>query len=238
MESLELLKNDWEVCSYNSSNHYYKGDINNLNDIEIWNKGDIDFINISYIKLYDENGNFYKSEQVRKIKTENADLKVKRGCIEYTIIQYNYDFFLIPVTERHTTKSGRDKTERHLIAFGIKGFPKYQQKPYREFNHYSYNRTKYEVDRPFEFCYYDVYRFNTKSFMEFSSKKYLQNYNNALKKYPEWKKELIYLKETNLNIIADFYGMERTVLEKDNFNRLTYSIKALNKKINNKIKNQ
>jgi hypothetical protein len=232
------MENQWNINSYSTNNFYYKGDVNDLSNLEIWNNGDIDFVKNSEIKLYDDKGNFYKKECIYSYKTEKGDVKALRNHIEFTLIQYNYDFYLIPITERHSLSSGRSKTEHLLSEFGIKGFDKcFYKRAYKELHHYSYGRTKYEVSRPLEVCYAEVYRFNTREFIDFSSKKYLENYNNALKKYPLWERELLYLKETNLNIICDFYGMERTVLEKDKFDRLTYSIKALNKKINNKINN-
>lgn len=223
---------DLKIASWFTYNDYYKGSLDNL---EIWNKGSIQFVSENKIDLYDSKGVFYKTEVNKKYIDKNSDVRIDNLINERSeIIQIDYDFYLIPTSCRLALKDNRIKTKHMLIDYGLKGFDLDYKNAIQEVNHYTLKRTKYKTQRPLEICFNDIYRFNTKSFMNFNYKKYIENYNIALKKYPSHKDSLYYLKEINLNIICDFYEIDIDVLKKQNFNRFRYAIKALNNKITNK----
>jgi len=221
-----------EVSSWFTYNDYYKG---NLDCLEIWNKGNVSFVEKKHINLYDSEGNFYKNEIIKTYIDKESDIRIDSIINErQEIIQLDYDFYLIPTSCRLSLKENRIKTKRMLINYGLKGFDLDYKNAITEFNHYTLKRTKYKTQRPLEICFNDVYRFNTKSFMNFDYKKYIENYNIALEKYPNYKDSLHYLKEMNLNIICDFYEIDIEILKNPKFNRFKYAIKALNNKITNK----
>ena len=70
------MENEWNVNGYCTNNYYYKGSVNDLSTLEIWNKGDIDFIKKREINLFDAKGDFYKKEIIKNYKTEKGDIKV------------------------------------------------------------------------------------------------------------------------------------------------------------------
>lgn len=226
----------WETHSWSTSQEYYKGDLENL---EIWVKGDVRLICYKKINLFDENGVFFKTELTSKVKDEFLDIRVDNRLTKKEVIQVDYNFYLIPVSERHSLASGREKTFQMLKDFKIKGFERYGYSSDINIEHsWKFEREKYTINRPLEICFKDEYRFNTLSFMEFSYKKYIKNYEDFIIKNPVWENEALQLKRTNLFIILDFYDVSLKVLSRNNFDRLKYAIRALNIKINNKIKNQ
>jgi len=226
MENEELEVNHWFI-----NDEYYKGDLSNL---EIWVKGDISFVKNKWIKLYEENGDFYKEELVQTHKDKKADIKVNKGLLD--LIQVDYNFYIIPVSERHSLKDGRNKTHSMLSDFGLKGLNKDYEQHFTELSEYPHKRI-YEITRPLEFMYSNEYRFNLHSFMNFNYKQYLLNYNNFIKIEPDWKSTADYLFKRNVKIICDFYRVTEEILKRDNFDKVKYSIAALNRKINEKKKN-
>ena len=220
---------EWNVSHYSISNIFYKGDLDNL---ELWNKGEICFYKYNNIDLFTKDGIFYKTLSEKELKNEISEVKIKKEQSE--IIQIDYNFYLIPVSERHSLQDGRYRTISLLEKLGIKGFENTWQTPYFEKYSNTIRKRVYEVSRPLEICFNKEHRYNTKSFINFDYKKYIKNYNNALIKYPERKDTLFYLKEINLDMICGFYCIDRKLLENNRFNRLTHAIKILNNKINNK----
>lgn len=228
------MENNLEVSSWYTYNNYFKGD---LSDLQIWNKGDISFVEKKVIPLHLSNGEFYKNEIEKKYITKKADIRVDvHSCEGKAIIQIDYDFYLVPIAERLSIIDGRDKLKSLLKDYGLVGFTTYKSF-YREIHHYSFERTKYDVDRPIEICFCEEHRANTKKFMEFNYNEYIENYNKALIKYPNHKKTLDHLKFMNINIICDFYMITEKELSSNKFDRLKHAIKVLHKKITNNLKN-
>jgi hypothetical protein len=221
---------DFKPIHWNTHQEYYKG---NLCDLKLFVKGKVMHSKDTPVNLYDENGNFYKTEYKRDFKEIDVDIEVP-SHETFEVIQVDYKFYIIPASKRHSLSEGRFRTVQKLIEYGITGIPLCYQTPLIELHHYSYGRTKYEINRPLELMISDEVRYNTKSFMNFDYKEYEKNYKDFLSKYPEKEKEVKLLYLTNIHIICDFYMIDEDTLKKPNFDRLKYAIKALNKKINNK----
>lgn len=214
-----------KVHSYFNYNNYFKGSLDNL---EIWNKGDINYYIENEIPLYTKKGVFYKNEYERTYLMKKDNIKI--DPYYKRIIQIDYKFYLIPVAERLEIQDGRLQLILMLIDYGIKGL-KFIHSYLQEDRHYSYKRMKYIVDRPLEVCFYDEYRLNTSSFINFSYDEYIKNYKKALINYPDYKDEIDRLKIINTHIICDFYGITEKQLSHKNFNRFEHAMKVLNKKI-------
>lgn len=228
------MENNLEVSNWFKYNNYFKG---NLNDLQIWNKGDIVFIEKKEIPLYDAKGNFYKNEKQYNYITKKTDIRVDiYSSYGKVIIQNDYDFYLVPICERLSIIDGRNELKNLLINYGINGFHTYKDF-FKRVYHYTYQRPTYEVERPIEVCFCDVHKTNTKQFIEFNYIEYINNYKEALIKYPKYKDEIEYLKNINISIICDFYMITEKELSSKKFDRLKHSIKVLNKKINNSLKN-
>jgi len=223
---------DWYISSWYTYNNFYKG---NLDKLELWNKGTVDLKKQTKIELYDKDGNFYKNDYKIDYKKDECEFILEKRHFQYRIIQINYDFYKIPIPERHQIKEGRTQTKNLLIKFGIKGFHKYKDVLfYEEFDRLK-QKLCYVVNYPIENVFCDVCIRNTKSFINFDYQIYIDNYEKALKEYPEHKDEIEFLKYENLKIICDFYDINIDVLQKKKFDRLKYAIRLLNKKINTKI---
>jgi len=221
---------EFEVSHWFNVNEYYKGDLYNL---EIWVKGYISFVKRKWIKLYEENGDFYKDELVKTHQNKNADVKVDKKMND--LIQVDYNFYIIPISERHSLKGGREQTFRMLKSFGLKGLNNDYNCHFSEIIQHPH-KTIYEITRPLEFMYCDQYRFNLHSFMNFNYKQYLLNYNNFIEREPDFKSNADYLFRQNVKIICDFYRVTEDILKRDNFDKIKYSIAALNRRINEKKK--
>lgn len=225
-----------EVSHWSVSDEYYKGDLSNL---QIWVKGYVNFVSTKTIDLFDANGNFYKQEYIKSFKQEFANIRIDNAVSKKELIQIDYRFYIIPVSERHSLSEGRNRTYRMLTALGLKGFnTSFCQSEISIEKHHSFKRDKYKISRPLEVCFLGEYRYNTISFMEFNYKEYMQTYDDFVRKNPLWEKEALSIKRTNELIILDFYDIDVKTISSKNFNRLKYAIKALNIKINDKIKNK
>ncbi len=220
---------DLELSSWFTYNNYLKG---NLDNLTLNNKGTLSYKSVKKIELYDSSGNFYKNEYEYTYTNKEDDIEIKPYC--RTIVQIDYDFYLVPIPERLQIQQGRQMLVSLLIRYGIKGIKQCWQKFLYEKNHYSFTRRMFDVERPLEIMFCDEYRLNTKSFINFNYDEYILNYENALKKYPNFKDELDYLKKINIEIICDFYGVSEKQLKSKRFDRLTHAIRVLNNKINNK----
>jgi hypothetical protein len=222
------MDNDLELSHWFTYNNYLKG---NLDNLTLNNKGKISFRSVKQIELYDSNGKFYKNEYEYTYVDKDDDIEIKP--YGKTIVQIDYDFYLVPIPERLQIQEGRFLLTSLLIKYGIKGIRECWQNFLIEENHYSFPRTMYKVERPLEIMFSDEYRLNTKSFMNFNYDNYILNYEKALTKYPNFKKEIDYLKKINIEIICDFYKVTEKQLKSKRFDRLTHAIKILNYKINN-----
>jgi len=220
-----------KLDSWFTYNNYYKGDLDNL---QIWNKGLASYKQTKIIDLFDYEGNFYKKEYVDKIIDSEIDLRIDElQRFKKTIVQIDYDFHLVSIPERLQLQDGRNQLKILFSNYGIKGFNSYSNN-YIEYYNKLYKKNSYEVYKPIEISFCTESRLNTKSFMNFNYKKYIENYKKALKTHPEHEGELNYLKQINLNIICDFYKIDISVLKNKNFNRFKHAIKVLNNKITNK----
>lgn len=221
------MESDFDIHSWFTYNNYFKG---NLDDLKLRNKGMISFYKTKIIPLYKNDGEFYKNEHEREFISKTDDIEIKPAYKE--IVQIDYKFYLVPVPERLEIQEGRSQLERLFINYGITGL-KYIRTFLQEKRHYTQHRVMYEVERPLEIYSRDEYRLNTKSFINFNYHNYIENYEQALIKYPDYKNEIDRLKNLNINIICDFYMITEKQLKHKNFNRLEHAIRVLNKKINN-----
>ena len=226
----------YEIHSWNTYDEYYKI---NLDNFEMWTKGLVKFIHYDKIDLFDSKGKFHETQYNNKIKEYFTDVRIDDKRTKKEVIQIDYKFYLVPVSERHSVSQGRLLTFQRLKASGIKGLERcrFAQEIKIE-HHYTFAREKYSINRPLEVCFSDEYRYNTFSFINFNHKKYLENYNKFISEHPSFEKEAFQLKRKNEFIILDFYDVNLKILSNDKFDRLKYAIKALNIKINNKIKNK
>lgn len=219
-----------EIHSWFTYNNYFKGSLDNL---EIWNNGEITFFETKIIDLYDCKGNFYKKEESKVFYNLKKNINISKYCtLKKQIIQIDYDFYLVPITERLNIQDGRNKLKNLLKNYGITGLNNYRGYFRRKY-HYTYKKPRYEVERPIEVVFLEEHRTNTKKFIEFNYDKYISNYKKALLKFPDYKDEINYLKDINISVICDFYDIEEKELKRKDFDRLKHAIKILNRKINN-----
>lgn len=223
--------------SFSGSNNYYKG---TLDCLEVWNNGKKELSTYYEIPLYDSEGNFFMTYRDRVIEEEINDTKVYPsedyegfGWYKY-MFQYNYNFYIIPTIRRLTIRDNREWFRDAISEFGLEGFFEKEQDTYLE-NRYIKSIHGNTVEIPLEYCGY-IYRSSPEDFMNFNYANYIKNYEKALIKYPKYKEKLERLKNYNIKIICDFYGVTEKELSSKNFNQIKHTIRAFNKKIKNKRK--
>tara|TARA_R110000782_G_scaffold242030_1_gene328543 strand:- start:298 stop:1059 length:762 start_codon:yes stop_codon:yes gene_type:complete len=210
---------------------------------------------IEKTECYDKEGNklgFYDNKNIRITKSEEKQLEK-----QMSVIQYNYDFYLLPLGCVSTIDEVNSAYELINSVFSIKDIEDYRY--YREsFNRdnavsrffYDEKEAKYKepfIPRnyrenfiPFEIVKLgfsrEITNITNKKLFDLDIKEYTKRKDNFIKKNPEYKDSIEFIYKINIGHLSLFWDVPVKSLLRDNFNRNIQSIKKLNKKITNKIK--
>jgi len=210
---------------------------------------------IKETECFDKNGNklgFYKEEEKGIRKSE-----VKEIENELSVIQFNYDFYLLPIGVARTIDELDSAYRLIKTIFKIKDVSfsnHYSEHFKREHAISRFNYDENEIKYPSPFMPYnfrenfvpfeivklgfsrEITNITNKSLFDLDIKQYTKRKNDFIKKNPEYKTSIQSIYEINIGHLSLFWDVPVKLLLRDNFDKNIKSINKLNKKITNKIK--
>ena len=197
---------------------------------------------------FDKNGNklgVFKNEK-NITKTEEKELEK-----QMSVIQYNYNFHLLPLGCVSTMDEVSSAHRLINSAFNIKDVKNYSEYFDRDNAIHRFNHDEIDVKNKIPYNYREnftpfeivklgfsreIINVTYKKLFDLDIKEYTKRKNDFIKQNPIYKEQVEYIYEINIGHLSLFWDVPVKSLLKDNFNKNTQAINKLNRKIT--IKNR
>tara|TARA_R110000851_G_scaffold310886_1_gene470896 strand:+ start:30 stop:776 length:747 start_codon:yes stop_codon:yes gene_type:complete len=206
---------------------------------------------IEETECFDKKGNilgvFKNEKNIRK--TEEKELEK-----QLQVIQYNYNFYLLPLGCVSTMDEVSDAYRLIDSVFNIKDVKNYHEHFNRDNALYRFHYDEIDIKNKRPYIPYDykenftpfeivklgfsreIINVTNKKLFDLDVKEYTKRKNDFIEQNPEYKRQVEFIYKMNIGHLSLFWGVPIKSLLGDNFNRNIQAINKLNRKIT--IKNR